>query len=135
MNKDSVEDSSSDARRSDGFAPYAPEPFVRPDVVAEYLGIDPSTGVRFVRYGLIPGHPLRVSGRRTHWRFLLSEIREAMLAKKPKSSTERTGARKELRVGLTGARMKSAVSSPRLKRSSRLRFNQTQRNTLQKENA
>ncbi len=125
MNKDSVEDWLSNAWRSDSFAPYAPEPFVRPDVVAEYLGIDTSTVVRFVRNGLIPGHPLRVSGRRTHWRFLLSEIKEAILAKKPKSSTERTGERKELHVGgLTGARMKSAVPSPRMKRSSRLRFNQ-----------
>jgi len=60
------------------------EPFVKPESVAEFLGIDPGTVVRFARIGILPGHPLRVSGRRTHWRFLLSEIREAMLAKKPK---------------------------------------------------
>jgi hypothetical protein len=84
MNKGSVEEVSPDARCSGSFAPYAPEPFVRPDVVAEYLGIDASTVVRLVKAGLIPDHPLRVSGRRTHWRFLLSEIRAAMLAREPK---------------------------------------------------
>jgi hypothetical protein len=48
---------SSDARCSSGLAQYAPEPFVRPDVVAEYLGIDACTVVRLVKDGLIPGHP------------------------------------------------------------------------------
>jgi hypothetical protein len=33
--------------------------------------------------GFLPGYPLRGSGKRTHWRFLLSEIKQSMLAKKP----------------------------------------------------
>jgi len=84
MKKRSVEDASSDAACSNRGAAYEPEPFVRPEIVAEYLGIDAGTVVRFVKDGLIPGHPLRVSGRRMHWRFLLSEVRAAMLAREPK---------------------------------------------------
>jgi len=61
----------------------------RPVVVSQYLGIDPATVIRFARAGVIPGHPLRVAGRRTHWRFLISEIRDAMLARMPASTTER----------------------------------------------
>ena len=67
------------------------------DAVGEFLGIGSSTVVRFAKAGLIPGHPLRVSGHRTHWRFLLSEVREAMLTRKSKVLTERNGERKELR--------------------------------------
>jgi hypothetical protein len=84
MDEDTPESSSELKQQASGFDPVTFEPFVKPDSVAEYLGIDPGTVVRFARVGVIPGHPLRVSGRRTHWRFLLSEIRSAMLAKKPK---------------------------------------------------
>jgi hypothetical protein len=57
------------------------EPFVRPEIVAEYIGIDAATVVRFATYGILPGHPLRESGKRLHWRFLLSEVRRSMLSK------------------------------------------------------
>ena len=56
------------------------EPFVKPEVAAWYLDIDPATVVRFAAEGLIPGHPLRDKGKRSHWRFLLSEIRENMVS-------------------------------------------------------
>lgn len=80
MNEDAVERK----RWSSGLDSSALEPFVRPETAAQFLGIDPETAVRFARLGLIPGYPLRVSGRRKHWRFLLSEVQEAMLARKPK---------------------------------------------------
>lgn len=83
MDEDAPECSSWRKRRSSGLDSVAVEPFVKPESVAEYLGIDPGTVVRFARLGIIPGHPHRVSGRRTHWRFLLSEIRKAMLAREP----------------------------------------------------
>lgn len=88
MNQDTPESSLEPKRQTSGFDQATFEPFVKPDSVAEYLGIDPGTVVRFARVGIIPGHPLRVSGCRIHWRFLLSEIREAMLAKKPKQVRE-----------------------------------------------
>jgi hypothetical protein len=81
MNGKSVKDSTAVVQDSRDVNTSAAEPFVKPDVVSQYLGIDPGTVVRFARAGLIPGHPLRVSGRRTHWRFLISEIRETMLAR------------------------------------------------------
>jgi hypothetical protein len=84
MDEDTSEPSLERKRRSRGFNSAEIEPFVKSDIVAQYLGIDPGTVVRFAKSGLIPGHPLRVSGRRMHWRFLLSEIREAMLARAPK---------------------------------------------------
>ncbi len=84
MDADKPEVSLARKQRSSGPDPVTLEPFVKPDSIAEFLGIDPGTVVRFARIGIIPGYPLRVSGRRTHWRFLLSEIREAMLAKKRK---------------------------------------------------
>jgi hypothetical protein len=61
-----------------GFDLSSIEPFVKPEVVAWYLDIDPATVVRFASEGRIPGHPLRDKGKRAHWRFLLSEIRECM---------------------------------------------------------
>jgi helix-turn-helix protein len=53
---------------------------VGPETVAEFLDIDPETVVRFARLGYLPAHPLHVIGKRTHWRFLLSEVRAAMLS-------------------------------------------------------
>lgn len=57
------------------------EPFVGPEAVAAFLDIDPETVVRFARLGYIPAHPLHVIGKRTHWRFLLSEVHAAMVAR------------------------------------------------------
>jgi len=63
------------------FEPPEPEPFVGPEVVAKYLDIDAETVVRYARLGYIPAHPLHVVGKRTHWRFLLSEVHAAMLSR------------------------------------------------------
>lgn len=60
------------------------EPFVRPEKVAEFLGVDKATVVRYASLGLLPGHPIRESGTRIHWRFLLSEVRDFMLSQKAK---------------------------------------------------
>jgi hypothetical protein len=57
------------------------EPFVGPEVVAEYLDIDAETVVRYARLGYIPAHPLHVIGKRAHWKFLLSEVQAAMLSR------------------------------------------------------
>lgn len=57
------------------------EPFVGPEVVAEYLQIDPQTAVRFARLRYIPAHPLHVIGKRMTWRFLLSKVRQTMLSR------------------------------------------------------
>jgi hypothetical protein len=89
MNEELSQGSSTKVQRWNRLDPNSAEPFVKPDVVGEYLGIDPSTVVRFAKVGLLPGHPLRISGCRTHWRFLVSEIRDAMLARMPASTTER----------------------------------------------
>jgi hypothetical protein len=84
MHRDAPEVSLPQKQQPSGSDRVATEPFVKPHLVGEYLGIDPATVVRFAKMGIIPGHPLRVSGQRMHWRFLLSEIRRVMLAKGPK---------------------------------------------------
>jgi hypothetical protein len=85
MDEDTPQNSASQKQPSSGFDAIAIEPFVKPARVGEYLGVDPATVVRFAKTGIIPGHPLRVSGQRMRWRFLLSEIRTTILAKRPKS--------------------------------------------------
>jgi hypothetical protein len=57
------------------------EPFVGPDIAGWYLDIDPATVVRYAEPEVIPGHPRVEVGTRLHWRFLLSELKECMLAK------------------------------------------------------
>jgi len=57
------------------------EPFVKPEVVGEFLHLDDATVVRYANAGFFPGYPLREFGKRTHWRFLLSEIKQSMLSK------------------------------------------------------
>jgi hypothetical protein len=66
-----------------GFDPSMNEPFVKPEVVGEFLQLDHATVVRYANAGFLPGYRLRESGQRRHWRFLLSEIKQSMLAKKP----------------------------------------------------
>lgn len=63
------------------------EPFVGPEVVADYIDFDAETVVRFARLGYLPAHSLHVVGKRTHWRFLLSEVRAAMLSRTNTYST------------------------------------------------
>jgi hypothetical protein len=89
MDGKSVKDSTAVVQGLKDVNTSAAEPFVKPVVVSQYLGIDPGTVIRFARAGVIPGHPLRVSGRRTHWRFLISEIRETMLARIPSGQAKR----------------------------------------------
>jgi hypothetical protein len=62
------------------------EPFVSADVVGLFLDVNPACVVRDAAAGLIPAYPLRVNGQRTHWRFLLSEVKASMLARRPKET-------------------------------------------------
>ena len=71
----------SDCRTCSRFGAQEPEPFVGPETVAKFLDIDPETVVRYARLGYLPAHPLHVIGKRMTWRFLLSEVREAMLSR------------------------------------------------------
>lgn len=57
------------------------EPFVGPEAVAKFLDIDAETAVRYARLGYLPAHPLHVFGKRMCWRFLLSEVRTAILTR------------------------------------------------------
>lgn len=57
------------------------EPFVGPDVVAEFLDLDPETVVRYARLGYLPAHPMHDIGKRNHWKFLLSEVHAARLSR------------------------------------------------------
>ena len=67
------------------------EPFVGPEAVAKFLDIDPETAVRFARLGYIPAHPLHVIGKRMTWRFLLSEVRLAMVSRTNRYSDQHLG--------------------------------------------
>lgn len=57
------------------------EPFVGPEAVAKFLDIDAETAVRYARLGYLPAHPLHVFGKRMCWRFLLSEVRAAIVSR------------------------------------------------------
>ena len=76
-------DESLPTRHYKGFDPSMIEPFVKAEVVGEILDMSEATVVRDAKAGFLPGHPLREFGQRRHWRFLLSEIKQSMLAKKP----------------------------------------------------
>ena len=69
------------------------EPFVGPEAVAKFLDIDPETAVRFARLGYLPAHPLHVMGKRMTWRFLLSEVRLAMVSRTNGYSHQHLGKR------------------------------------------
>jgi len=51
------------------------EPFVDAAAAGEFLGLHPVTVQRLARNGVLPGHPVQ-QGKRKHWRFLLTELRE-----------------------------------------------------------
>jgi hypothetical protein len=57
-------------------------PFVDADGAAEFLGITHRRVLEIARDGEIPGHPMGRGKRRT-WRFRLSELAEALVAKHP----------------------------------------------------
>ena len=56
------------------------EPYVRCDVAAEYIDIHPKTVEKMAREGGIPAHPVCI-GRRSSWRFLISELDNWMRAR------------------------------------------------------
>jgi len=76
-------DESLPTRHYKGFDPSMIEPFVKAEVVGEFLDMSEATVVRFAKAGFLPGYSLRQSGQRSHWRILLSEIKQSMRAKKP----------------------------------------------------
>ena len=56
------------------------EKFVTAKETAEFLNVHVRTVVRLAREGRIPAHPITAgAGRRVHWRFLLSEVRAAVV--------------------------------------------------------
>jgi hypothetical protein len=83
MRKEATAVEAQPKRNCTGFDPSINEPFVKPEGVGDFLDLNDATVVRFINAGFLPGYPLREAGKRTHWRFLLSEIKEWMLAKKP----------------------------------------------------
>jgi hypothetical protein len=75
------------------------EPFVDANVAAEFLSSRRKTILDWARAGIIPAHPFG-RGKRTEWRFRLSEIAGHT---KPAQGTMRTGspeiARREEKYG------------------------------------
>lgn len=65
-------------RRRDAFFGF--EPYVRVNVAAEYIGIHPKTLERMAREASVPAHPVCI-GRRSSWRFLISELDNWMRAR------------------------------------------------------
>jgi hypothetical protein len=57
-----------------------PEPFVDAVAAGEFLRLRPRRVLELARQGLIPAYPLG-QGKRRVWRFLLSEIAEAVRAR------------------------------------------------------
>ena len=55
----------------------SPEPYVAPEVAAEFLSTTRRKVLEWVRLGLIPGHPMPGTIRH-EWRFKLSELDAAM---------------------------------------------------------
>jgi hypothetical protein len=55
------------------------EPYVPPEVVADFLAVKRREILQWARAGLIPAHPLGHGKRRT-WRFRLSDVNAAVLS-------------------------------------------------------
>jgi hypothetical protein len=66
------------------------EPFVDADRAAEFLVITRRRVLEMARAGDIPAHAIGV-GKRKMWRFRLSELAEAIVAKKPAATSHRSG--------------------------------------------
>jgi len=62
-------------------AEMSPEPFVDAVRAAEFLGIKPRRVLEMARAGQIPAYPLGTGARRT-WRFRITEICEAVVARR-----------------------------------------------------
>jgi excisionase family DNA binding protein len=66
------------------------EPFVDPNRAAEFLSITRRRVLEMARAGEIPAHAIG-EGKRKMWRFRLSELAEAIVAKKPAANTRKSG--------------------------------------------
>jgi excisionase family DNA binding protein len=66
------------------------EPFVDANTAAEFLVITRRRVLEMARAGEIPGHAIG-EGKRKMWRFRLSELAEAIVAKKPAANTRKSG--------------------------------------------
>jgi excisionase family DNA binding protein len=65
------------------------EPFVDPNRAAEFVSITRRRVLEMARAGKIPAHAIG-EGKRKMWRFRLSEVAEALLAKKPAASPRKS---------------------------------------------
>ena len=66
------------------------EPFVDASTAAEFLVITRRRVLEMARAGEIPAHAVG-EGKRKMWRFRLSELAEAIVAKKPTANTHKSG--------------------------------------------
>jgi excisionase family DNA binding protein len=66
------------------------EPFVDANKAAEFLVITRRRVLEMARAGEIPAHAIG-EGQRKMWRFRLSELAEAIVAKKPAANTRKGG--------------------------------------------
>ena len=66
------------------------EPFVDASKAAEFLVIPRRRVLEMARSGEIPGHTIG-EGKRKMWRFRLSELAEAIVAKKPAANARKSG--------------------------------------------
>ena len=58
------------------------EHFVSPDVAAEFIGTSRKQLLALTRKGIIPGYPTGTGSKRKQWKYLLSEIRNAITSTK-----------------------------------------------------
>jgi excisionase family DNA binding protein len=64
-----------------------PEPFVTPEEVAQHLKITRRQVLKMARKNFLPGHPVSVDSGRRMWRFKLSEVDEAVIARPVRPQT------------------------------------------------
>ena len=57
------------------------EPFVGPEVAAEFVKLSTRRLKEMARVGAVPAHPVDPDAQRKEWRFLLSELAEWMKSK------------------------------------------------------
>jgi hypothetical protein len=60
---------------------YGFEPFVGPEVAAEFVKLSTRRLKEMARAGTVPAHPVEPNAMRKEWRFLLSELDEWMRRK------------------------------------------------------
>jgi len=63
MTTETTETESLPRRHYMGLDPSINEPFVKPEVVGDFLDLNDATVVRFANAGFLPGYPLRESGK------------------------------------------------------------------------